>query len=60
VAYLRLDLVPVDHQRVALIIADRIPIPGRPRRDGMLLVHAHMADFVVLVVEYGDLVRLLQ
>src|SRR5262252_4566664 len=50
----------IDHQRVALVVADRIPIPRRRQRHGMLLIHGHVSDFMVLLVEYGDLMRLLQ
>jgi hypothetical protein len=41
----------VDYQRVVLVMASAIPIPGRRQRGSMLLVHAYVTDFVVLVVD---------
>jgi hypothetical protein len=37
-----LDADRVDHQRVALIMADRISTPGRNERLGMTVVQAHV------------------
>jgi hypothetical protein len=50
----------VDHQGVTLVMADGIPVPGRRQLRWMLLVHAHVADFVILVEEHHGLVRQLE
>jgi hypothetical protein len=50
----------VDHQRVAFKMAHRIPIQGRLHLRGMRLVHAYLAEFMILFVQKRDLVRLLQ
>jgi hypothetical protein len=42
-----LDADGVDHQRVALVMADGIPIPRRRYLRRMRLVHAHVADFMI-------------
>jgi hypothetical protein len=41
-----LDPHGVDHQRVAFVVADGTPIPGRSHLCGISLVQAHVADFM--------------
>jgi hypothetical protein len=55
-----LDPYAVDHQRVAFVMADGIPIPGWRHARRMRLVHTHVADFVIVGIEDRDLVRLLE
>jgi len=38
-------------------MADGIPMPGRRHLRRMRLVHAHAADFMILVEKHHDLVR---
>jgi len=61
-AYGRSALAPtvVDHQRISLIVADRIAVPGRRHFGGVLLVHAHPPHFVILAEQHDDPVRQLQ
>jgi hypothetical protein len=49
----------IDHQRVTLVVADGIPVPGRRHRRRMRLVQAHPANFVILTIQDRYLVRLL-
>src|SRR5260370_109159 len=44
-----LDPHRVDDQRVAFVMADRVPVPRRRQLRGMRLVHPHIADFMILV-----------
>jgi hypothetical protein len=53
------DTYGVDHQCVAFIMPDGIPIPGRRHVRRMRLVHAHMTDFMIIGIQNGDLVRAL-
>ena len=43
----RLDANGIDHQRIALVMADGISKPGRRQLRGMSLVQAHVADFMI-------------
>src|ERR1700722_1307087 len=58
----RPDLDPhgVDDQRVAFVVADRIPVHGGDHLGGMGLVQPHLAEVVVVRVNERDLVGLLQ
>ena len=53
------DLEPhcVYYQRVPFIVAHGIPVPGWRYLGGMRLVHAHMADLMIIVIKESDLVR---
>src|SRR5262249_32282977 len=55
-----LDADGVYHQRVVFPMADRIPVPGRGELRGMRLIHTHMPDLMIVVIDEGDLVRLLE
>src|SRR6267154_1781195 len=55
-----LDAHGVYYQRVAFIMAHGIPIPRGRHLRRMRLVHAHAADFMILGVQDGDLMGLLQ
>ena len=55
-----LDAHCVDHQHVAFVMADRIPIPGRRDLSRMSFVHAHVPQFRALAVDHQDVVRPLQ
>jgi hypothetical protein len=55
-----LDPHRVDHQGVAFVTGHGITIPGRRHFGGMRLVQAHVADFMILVVDDRDLVWLLK
>ena len=46
-----LDSHRIDHQRIAFVMADGIPIPGRRHLRRMRLVHAHIADLMIVDVE---------
>jgi hypothetical protein len=46
--------------RVAFVVADRIPMPGWRHLRWMSLVHAHVADLMIVVAKDDDFVRLLQ
>src|SRR5713101_840856 len=50
----------VDYQGVAFVMAHRIPIPGSRHLRRMRRIHAYTSDFMILLVEHRDLVRLLQ
>jgi hypothetical protein len=50
----------VDHQRVAVVMADRVAIPGRLCLCTMRLIHAHVSDVRPLIVDDRDLVGLLE
>src|SRR5262249_29716968 len=54
------DAHGVDDQRVTLIMADGIAVPGWSQLCRMLRVHAHMADLRIVLIEDDDLVRGLQ
>jgi hypothetical protein len=47
----------VDHQCVAFVMADGIPIPGRRHARRLRLIHAHVADFMIVGIQQGDLAR---
>jgi hypothetical protein len=49
----------VDHQRVALVVADRIALPGRRHVRRVRLVHAHLTKLISVRIKDRDLVRLL-
>ena len=49
----------IDNQRVAFIVAHGVAVPGRGHLCRMRLVHAHMADLMIVGIKDGDLVRLL-
>ncbi len=55
-----LDPDGVDHQRIAFIMADGIPIPGRRHLRRMGLVQPHLTKFMIAQVEEQDFVRQLQ
>src|SRR6185369_6981625 len=46
----------VDDERVALIVTDGVAVPGRGDLRRMRLVHAHMTDLAVVLIEDHDLV----
>src|SRR5258708_4967455 len=48
------------YQRVALVVANRIPIPGCRHLRGMWFVHAHVADLMIVGIKENDLVGLLE
>ena len=50
----------VDHQGVAFEMADGISIPRRCDLCRMRLVHPHMANLVIFVIEEGNLAGLLE
>src|SRR5260370_886285 len=50
----------VDHQSIAHVVAHGIPIPGWRHVCWMSLVHAYVADRVILVIKDRDLARLLE
>ncbi len=56
----RLDSNGIDHQRIALVMADGISKPGRRQLRGMSLVQAHVADFMIEDIQDGDAVRPLE
>src|SRR6516164_6852270 len=55
-----LDTHRVDHERVALVMANGIPIPGGRYMLRMRAVHIHVADIIIVCVENRDFVILLQ
>lgn len=55
-----LDAHGVDHQRVDLLSADRVALPGRRQVAGMWRIQADMAHGVVQEVDDRDLVFALQ
>jgi hypothetical protein len=55
-----LDADGVDHQRVVLVVADGIAVPGRRDLRGMIRVHAHVAHFGALAVDHQNAVRPLE
>ncbi len=55
-----LDPHGVDDQRIAFVMAHRIPMQGRNHCRGMRLVQPHHAEVAVVLVDERDLVRLLQ
>src|SRR5215471_11570240 len=52
-----LDAYGIDDQRVAFIAAHGIAVPGRFHLCGMRLVHAHVADLMIVSIKDDDLVR---
>jgi hypothetical protein len=50
----------VDDEGVAFVMTYRIAVPGWSHNGGMRLVHADMADLMILVVEHCDVVRRLK
>jgi hypothetical protein len=55
-----LDAQGVDHEWVALVMPDGMPVPGRRRLCRMRLVYTHVADFMIVRIENRDLMRLLE
>jgi hypothetical protein len=55
-----LDPNGVDHQRIALVMANRITVPGRRDARGMAPIHPDVTDLMVRHVKDHDTVRLLQ
>ena len=55
-----LDTHRINDQRVAFVMADRIPIPRWRHLRGMRLVHAHAADFIAMPVDHRDVIRPLE
>jgi hypothetical protein len=50
----------VDDQRVALVMTDGIPVGGRRHVRRMSRIHANLAEFMIVIVKDGDLVRPLE
>src|SRR6266550_720296 len=50
----------IDDECVAFVMADGVAIPGRPYARRMRLVHAHIADLMIVRIDDGDLVRSLE
>ena len=50
----------IDHEHVAFVMADGVAIPGRRYARRMRLVHAHIADFMIVRIDDGDPIRFLQ
>src|SRR5258708_19455589 len=50
----------VDDQSIAFVMADGISVYGRNHLCGMRLIHPHLAEIIIVLVDDGDLSGLLQ